>query len=72
MKMMESFQARCAEGFTVGQKLGWTLLTAFYALWPIDVLPDPFPVVGQLDDLTAVVMLVMVWFSPVKRKAVGA
>lgn len=72
MRLMDQFQARRAEGFTIGQKLGWTLLTAIYAVWPIDVLPDPILIIGQLDDLTALVMLVLVWLSPVKRKAVGA
>ncbi|MFO0835821.1 MAG: YkvA family protein [Phycisphaerales bacterium] len=72
MKLIDSFLSRRAEGFTIGQKLGWTFLTALYAVWPVDVLPDFLPAIGQLDDVTAFIMLVMVWFSPRRRKAVGA
>jgi uncharacterized membrane protein YkvA (DUF1232 family) len=27
------------------------ILAALYVIWPIDLLPDLFPVLGQLDDL---------------------
>ena len=31
-------------------------LAAVYVIWPIDVVPDFFPVVGQLDDLGVIVL----------------
>lgn len=27
------------------------ILAALYVIWPIDLVPDLFPVIGQLDDL---------------------
>ena len=27
------------------------VLAAIYVIWPLDIVPDLFPVIGQLDDL---------------------
>lgn len=35
-----------------------------YLLWPIDLLPDLFPALGQLDDI-AVILLALNWFIQV-------
>ena len=39
----------------------WTklvpLLSLVYLLWPVDLLPDPFLGLGQLDDLAVVLLL---------------
>ncbi len=32
-----------------------------YLLWPVDLLPDLFPALGQLDDI-AVLLLALNWF----------
>lgn len=32
-----------------------------YIIWPVDLLPDLFPVLGQLDDI-AVLLLALNWF----------
>ncbi len=37
------------------------LVGVIYLVWPIDLLPDLFPALGQLDDI-AVIMLALNWF----------
>lgn len=37
------------------------VLAILYALWPIDLIPDLFPALGQLDDI-AVLLLGLNWF----------
>jgi len=32
------------------------LLTALYLIWPLDFVPDILPIVGQLDDLTLILV----------------
>ena len=33
------------------------LLSLVYLLWPIDILPDVLPIIGQLDDVTMIIGL---------------
>jgi uncharacterized membrane protein YkvA (DUF1232 family) len=35
------------------------IISAGYLVFPFDALPDPYPILGQLDDLT-VILLIMV------------
>lgn len=37
------------------------LMGLLYAIWPLDLLPDLFPALGQLDDI-AVLLLALNWF----------
>ena len=37
---------------------GLAALPVLYVLWPIDLLPDLLPVLGQLDDIGVVLMVV--------------
>lgn len=37
------------------------LLGLLYLIWPVDLLPDLFPALGQLDDI-AVILLALNWF----------
>lgn len=37
------------------------LLGVMYLIWPIDLLPDLFPALGQLDDI-AILLLALNWF----------
>lgn len=37
------------------------LLGLVYLIWPVDLLPDLFPALGQLDDI-AVLLLALNWF----------
>lgn len=30
----------------------------FYAVWPIDLIPDPIPIIGWLDDLAVVLLAI--------------
>ena len=37
------------------------LLGLMYLIWPVDLIPDLFPVLGQLDDI-AILLLALNWF----------
>ncbi len=37
------------------------LVGLLYLVWPVDLLPDLFPALGQLDDL-AILLLALNWF----------
>jgi uncharacterized membrane protein YkvA (DUF1232 family) len=37
------------------------LVGLLYLIWPVDLLPDVFPALGQLDDI-AVLLLALSWF----------
>ncbi|MFQ5854968.1 MAG: YkvA family protein [Anaerolineae bacterium] len=37
------------------------LMGLLYLIWPLDLLPDLFPALGQLDDI-AVLLLALNWF----------
>jgi uncharacterized membrane protein YkvA (DUF1232 family) len=41
-------------------------LAAIYLIWPLDVLPDIFPVLGQLDDLGVLLAALetFLWLCP--------
>src|SRR5262245_25282693 len=34
------------------------LLGLAYVIWPLDALPDVFPIIGELDDLTLIVLAI--------------
>ncbi|WP_207708824.1 YkvA family protein [Heliobacterium mobile] len=36
----------------------FTGLGLLYLIWPLDVLPDMIPLIGELDDLTIILFLV--------------
>lgn len=42
------------------------VLAAVYLIWPLDFLPDIFPVLGQLDDLGVVLaaLQTFLWLCP--------
>jgi uncharacterized membrane protein YkvA (DUF1232 family) len=42
----------------------------FYVVWPLDFLPDVLPVLGQLDDLVAVVVAAELFIGLCPREIV--
>ncbi len=40
----------------IARILPW--LSLLYILWPIDVIPDFFPLLGQLDDIAVIPLLI--------------
>jgi len=70
----------------LNMRLAWRLLTdgrvplrnklilpavAIYLLWPLDFLPDLLPFLGQVDDLTAVLLALIVFVRSCPRQLVG-
>ena len=47
------------------------LLAALYVVSPLDLVPDVFPLVGQIDDLTLVVVALVVFLRLCPRAAVA-
>jgi uncharacterized membrane protein YkvA (DUF1232 family) len=44
---------------TPGLAKALPLLSILYLIWPLDILPDIFPIVGQVDDLLFVPYLLL-------------
>lgn len=43
-------------------------LALAYTLWPIDLLPDFIPIIGQLDDLIAIAILLNQAYRMIKER----
>lgn len=71
MSIVHNIRRRCSQGFTLGQKAVITLVAVVYVISPIDLAPDLIPVLGQMDDLTVLVLLFKVWVSPTNPPASG-
>ena len=63
--------ARTKTGYSVGEKIALTLVTFVYVASPIDLVPDLLPLVGQLDDLSALILLAKVLMSPTLPPTAG-
>jgi hypothetical protein len=60
----QALLSRCNVGFYLWQKLALTGLTVLYVLSPVDPVPDPIIILGQLDDVYVIYLLIRVWRSP--------
>ena len=53
----------------------WTklvpLLALAYVIFPMDFLPDVFPVLGQVDDLTVVLLLLWAFLQLVPKQVIS-
>lgn len=52
------FAAKDARTPTMAKVLPW--LSLVYLVWPIDLIPDLLPILGQLDDL-GIMILLFIW-----------
>lgn len=55
---------RCSTGFTATEKFAYTLIGVILVVSPLDLIPDVFLLVGQIDDIMVIVTLVKIWRSP--------
>ena len=45
------------------KRVGIIIACLLYVISPIDVLPDVFPLVGQVDDLGAIIVAIQALFA---------
>lgn len=51
---------------------GYWVLQLVYLVWPMDVLPDPMPVVGQADDAGGMLSALLLTLFAVFTKKLSA
>lgn len=69
LKIIPKLWNQCKIGFTAGQKFAYAAGLGLYVLSPIDLAPDFFVGIGQIDDFVAFVLMVKVVCAPTLRSA---